>query len=128
MAGDRQRVLPAEIIPIIDRETERNQARVLAEVAEQLVGRRTGRAALAGEQLDDGARLGTENRRDGRECGRDGGQCPDAATPHADLPCTRPHPNTQLVIGAGKITGHSLRGEVNVAKKKTAGRTGPAVQ
>jgi hypothetical protein len=37
----RQRVFPAEIIPIIDRQTERDNVRILGQLAENPVGFRT---------------------------------------------------------------------------------------
>ena len=58
VAVQRQRVLPAQIIPIVDGQAQRDQRRIARQLAEQLVGGRTGRAALAGEQFDDRPRLG----------------------------------------------------------------------
>jgi hypothetical protein len=52
-----ERVLPAEIIPIVDRHAERDERRIGGEFADKLIGGGTGRAALAGEEFDEGARL-----------------------------------------------------------------------
>ena len=49
----RQRVLPAEIIPVADVKAERDHVAAPRQFAQQPVGRRAGRAALRGEQLDD---------------------------------------------------------------------------
>ena len=65
IAVQRERVLPAEIIPVVDRQAHGDQRGILRELAHQPVGRRTGRAALAGEQLHDGARLSRRGRRGG---------------------------------------------------------------
>jgi hypothetical protein len=62
MAGHRQRVFPAEIVPVVDGEAHHDHRRIARKFAHQLVGRRTRRAALAGEQLDHGARLGLRLR------------------------------------------------------------------
>ena len=60
--GDRQRVLPAEIIPVVDRQAHHDKRRIARKLAGELVGRRTRGTSLTGEQLNDRARLG---RRDG---------------------------------------------------------------
>jgi hypothetical protein len=59
-----ERILPAEIIPIVDGHAHRHDAGILDQFAEQLVGRRARRAALAGEQLHHcaGFRHGSRRR------------------------------------------------------------------
>ena len=52
-AGIRQRVLPAEIVPVVDRHAERDHAAIAGEIADDLVGWRARRTALRGEQFDD---------------------------------------------------------------------------
>ncbi len=47
-------VAPAEIVPVVDRQAERDDVPALRQLAQNLVGRRTARATLAGEQLDNG--------------------------------------------------------------------------
>ena len=58
VAGIGERVLPPEIIPIVDGHADGDERRIGREFPQELVGRRAGRATLAGEQLDDGPRLG----------------------------------------------------------------------
>ena len=48
----RQRVLPAEIVPVIDREGEGDEVRTVGELRQELVGGRAGGASLAGKKLD----------------------------------------------------------------------------
>ena len=76
----RQRVLPAEIIPVIDRHAQRDDGRILGELANDLVGGRTGRASLRCEQLDHRAGVGMGRTND----------CDD----RADAKRTRPARNT----------------------------------
>jgi hypothetical protein len=57
MAGERERILPAEIIPIVDRQAHHHKRRIARQFAGKLVCRRTRRTSLAGEQLDHGTRL-----------------------------------------------------------------------
>ena len=91
VAGHRQRVLPAEIVPIVDRKAQRDHRRITGVFADQLVGRWAGRAALAGEEFDDRTRLGL-TRLGLRGCARHNGDADksdrrrDAATIHGDLP------------------------------------------
>ena len=47
-----QRVLPAEIIPVIHREGQGDDVGLAREIGQNRIGRRAGGAALAGEQLD----------------------------------------------------------------------------
>ena len=61
----RERVLPAEIIPIVDVKAERDYVISARDFAEQRVGRRAGGAALRGEELDDDGR-GLARRRGSR--------------------------------------------------------------
>ena len=57
-----ERVLPAEIIPVIDRKGERHDIRLAGEIGQQRIGRRAGGAALAGEQFEHRARRFRERR------------------------------------------------------------------
>src|SRR3546814_10900912 len=45
-------ILPAELGPVVDVERQRQHARLVGQLSEQRIGRRTGAAALRGEQLD----------------------------------------------------------------------------
>jgi len=49
-----ERVLPAEAVPVIDVEAERDDVASARQFAEQRIGRRAGGASLRGEQFDDG--------------------------------------------------------------------------
>src|SRR5205085_74334 len=49
----RERVLPAELVPVIDVEAERDDIAAPRQLAEQRIGRRAGGTALRGEELDD---------------------------------------------------------------------------
>src|SRR5690606_13785795 len=60
-----QRVAPAEVIPIVDRKAESDDGAVACEVADEPVGRRARRAALAREELEHGARLAERADRSG---------------------------------------------------------------
>jgi hypothetical protein len=51
-----KRVLPAEIIPVIDRQGQSDDVRLAGIFHQQRIGRRAGGAALAGEKLDNRAR------------------------------------------------------------------------
>src|SRR5581483_7240299 len=62
-----ERILPAEIIPVVYRHAERDDRGILGEFADDLVGGRTGRAALRGEQLHHRARIGGMSRSDDRD-------------------------------------------------------------
>src|SRR5215475_1318878 len=64
MAGVGQRILPTEIIPIIDGQTDRHKRRIGDEFAHKLVSGRAGRTSLAGEQLDNRAWIPGCGRRD----------------------------------------------------------------
>src|SRR3974390_437250 len=57
MPAQRKRVLPAEVIPIIYRQAERDQRPVMRQFADQLVRCGTRRTSLAREKFDDRARL-----------------------------------------------------------------------
>src|SRR5512134_3821923 len=57
MRVKRERVAPAEIVPVIDGKAQRDETRVVRELAKQLVRLGAGRAALTGEQLNDRLRL-----------------------------------------------------------------------
>ncbi len=60
-------ILPAQIIPVIDVQRERDHPRLLGELAQQRIGGRAGRAALAGEKLDHHRRgLGADRPAAGR--------------------------------------------------------------
>jgi hypothetical protein len=48
----RERILPADIVPVVDVQAERQHVLPRCQLAEIGVGRRAGVAALAGEQLD----------------------------------------------------------------------------
>jgi len=61
-----ERILPAEIIPVIDRQAERDDAGFDRKLAQQLVRRGTGRAALAGEQFQK--RMGFAGAGDAVQC------------------------------------------------------------
>jgi len=62
-----ERIAPAEIVPIVDGIRERDDARLLGELAKKRVRRRTGRAALAREQLDHrGRRAGARHAGSGK--------------------------------------------------------------
>ena len=50
--GAGERVFPAEPVPVIDMEGQRQHFRSARQPGEQRIGRRTGRTALGGEQLD----------------------------------------------------------------------------
>jgi len=54
----RQRILPAQIIPVIDRHAQRDYGRVLGQFTDNLVGGRTGGTSLRREQLHHRARVG----------------------------------------------------------------------
>src|SRR3546814_15477317 len=45
-------ILPADVVPVVDVERQRQHARLVGQLSEQRIGRRTGAAALRGEQLD----------------------------------------------------------------------------
>src|SRR5262249_5702012 len=66
-----ERVLPAEIVPIIDRERKGENVFALRELAQKLIGGRTGGAPLTGKQLHDRPwfRQRREARQKSRECG-----------------------------------------------------------
>src|SRR5947207_7904062 len=49
----RERALPAELVPVIDVEAERDDIAAPRQLAEQRIGRRAGGAALRSEELDD---------------------------------------------------------------------------
>ena len=51
-------VLPAQIVPVVDRIGQDQQVVALRQIGGDLVGLAAGRAALGGEQLDDHGRLG----------------------------------------------------------------------
>ena len=73
VARIRKRILPTEIVPIIDGQAKRDDVRICREFAEQLVGGRARRTALAREQFEDSARLrggGQRHARDGDSQGR----------------------------------------------------------
>src|SRR6185369_198031 len=59
----RERVLPTEIIPVVDRQAQNDERGIARELPRELVCRRARRAALAGEQLNHAARLGGGNGR-----------------------------------------------------------------
>jgi hypothetical protein len=59
------RVFPAESVPVIDMEGQRQHIGTVRELGEQLIGRRTGRAALRGEKLDHDRTLTGLRRADG---------------------------------------------------------------
>ena len=69
--GFAEGILPAEIIPVVDREAHDDHRRIARVFAHQLVGRRTRRTALAGEQFDHAARLGRRLRTGDQEQGAD---------------------------------------------------------
>src|SRR5438105_3038430 len=58
MRGIGERVSPAEIIPVIDRNAQCDERRVVGQLTYQSVGRWAGRTALTGEQFENRARLG----------------------------------------------------------------------
>src|ERR1051325_3762112 len=58
----RERVLPAELVPVIDVEAERDDIAAPRQLAEQSIGRRAGGAALRGEQFDDGRAISGSGR------------------------------------------------------------------
>ena len=49
----RKRIGPTVIVPVIHMETQREDIRTPRQFTQQLVGARTGRAALGGEQFHD---------------------------------------------------------------------------
>ena len=87
MTVQRERVFPAEIIPVIDGQAHRDQRRIARQLAEQFVGGGARGATLAGEKLDNGTRLGRSWRSHGAESE---GDCKgDVAIVHIDpaIPC-----------------------------------------
>ena len=59
----RERILPAEVVPVTDVKAERQDVALSRQLAQQRVGRRAGRAALRGEELDhDRPRIGVGGR------------------------------------------------------------------
>ena len=66
----RQRILPAEIVPIVDRQRQRDDVVALGQTCPARASAcRAGGAALAGEQLDDGLARRRSSGRHGRICG-----------------------------------------------------------
>src|SRR5437016_11717801 len=63
----RERILPAELVPVIDVEAERDDIAAPCQLAEQRIGRRAGGAALRGEELDDRRAGFRRGRRGDRE-------------------------------------------------------------
>ena len=80
-----KRVLPAKIIPVVDRQADRHQRRIGGKFADQLVRGRTGRTALAGEQFDHRARIGVGDCRWNRHGCADGHYIGEATRYHCDL-------------------------------------------
>ena len=58
MRGIGERVSPAEVIPVINRNAQCDKRGVVGQLPNQSVGRRTRGTALAGEQFENRARLG----------------------------------------------------------------------
>jgi hypothetical protein len=57
-----QRVLPAQPVPDVDVERQGEDVVARGVLGQQRIGRRAGRTALAGEQLDDGLRAGVSRQ------------------------------------------------------------------
>ena len=74
----RKRIFPADIVPVIDMEGERQHVAPHRKLAEKRIGRRTGAAALRGEEFDhDRILVGHQFHRAGRRNrGRD--ECEDS--------------------------------------------------
>jgi hypothetical protein len=53
-----QRVLPAHVIPVVDRQRQGDEIRILGPFVHHRIGGRAGGAALAREEFDHRARLG----------------------------------------------------------------------
>src|SRR4029078_7849066 len=87
MTVQRERVFPAEIIPVIDGQAHRHQRPITRQFAKQFVGGGARGATLTREKLDNGTRLGKSRRSHGTESE---GDCKgDVAIVHIDpaIPC-----------------------------------------
>ena len=85
--GFRVSVGPADVIPIFDMESERDEVGTLGELAKIFIGRRAGAAALRGEKLDNDRRIvgPREGRRRRDKCGEQGEKWPVGACAHPAL-------------------------------------------
>src|ERR1700674_1457593 len=88
MGVERERVAPAEIVPIVDRKRQHDQLLVAEKLAHETIGRRARRAALAGKQLDHRAGIFGRGRRATGESGK------RYSEPRADV-CTHAKPIEQ---------------------------------
>ena len=68
VAWGRERVFPAQIIPVVDRQGQRKDGGIFREVAQKCIGRRAGRASLARKKLKD--RSNGNGSSPGRAAGR----------------------------------------------------------
>jgi hypothetical protein len=84
-----KRVTPAEIIPVIDGNAQRDDRRIVGELSDQPIGGRTGGTALAGKELEDCARFTRLNGGGGcNHEARNEKRRRDTATLHSDLRLT----------------------------------------